>query len=88
MWHKTDWNLCRKHPELLKIPQPQWLFGGDAEAFAYENYNAAVKHLTTGEPITLTNIPEGHKHSDWTIELMMELEKDQANHDNFIVAKS
>lgn len=70
-WHQTDWEALAANPEFLKLPQPAWLHGADAEQYAYDNFEAVVSHLKYNTPFTSTNVPEGYVHSDWTIETMM-----------------
>lgn len=43
-----------------------------------DNMDAAIDSVENGTSFTNTNVPEGHKHQDWTVESMMELEKQQA----------
>jgi 2-polyprenyl-6-methoxyphenol hydroxylase-like FAD-dependent oxidoreductase len=75
VWHQTDWAAVRANPDLLKMPQPAWLFGGDAEKYAYDNYDAVVEHILKGTPFTSINVPEGYVHEEWTIETMMKAEQ-------------
>lgn len=70
-WHQTDWEAVAKDPSLLKLPQPRWLNGHDAEQYAKDNFEAAVSHLNRGTLFRSTNIPEDHVHEDWTIGEMM-----------------
>lgn len=70
-WHQTDWAALATNPEILKLPQPAWLNGSDAEKYAYENFEGVKANLENGAPFRSTNIPEDHVHSDWTIEDMM-----------------
>jgi hypothetical protein len=75
VWHQTPWDLVKAHPELLKMPQPAWLLGADAEKYAYDNYDAVVAHFEKGTPFINTNLPEGYVHEDWTIDTMLEKER-------------
>ncbi|KAH8753277.1 hypothetical protein F5883DRAFT_632839 [Diaporthe sp. PMI_573] len=59
-WHQTDWEAVQKDPECIKLPQPDWLYGEDAEAYARENYDAVVEHLDKGLPFKNTNVPPGY----------------------------
>lgn len=70
-WHQTDWEMLRSNPEILKLPQPHWLNGANAEQYAYNNFEAVKANLETGAPFKSTNIPDDHVHTDWTIEDMM-----------------
>lgn len=77
-WHQTDFEAARKNPELIKMPQPAWLYGHDAEKYTYDRYLDAIKSIESGTPFVSTNIPEDHVHEDWTIETMMALEGTKA----------
>ena len=70
-WHRTDWDLVRKHPETLEQKQPYWLFGADPEAYAHEAYDEVVKCLKNGQPFIPKNVPKGYQDQDWTMEDMM-----------------
>ena len=84
-WHQTDWAALASNPDILKLPQPRWLNGSDAEQYAKDNFEPAVASLKTGTPFTSTNIPEGHVHEDWTIETMMAMEGQVAGSDFYVV---
>jgi len=84
-WHQTDWEAVAKNPEFLKLPQPVWLNGHDAEQYAYENYDAVTSHVLNGTPFKSTNIPEGHVHEDWTIATMLAAEGKQAEEGFYLV---
>jgi hypothetical protein len=77
VWHQTDWDLVKAHPEVLNMQQPAWLFGGDSEKYARDNYDAVVSHVKKGTPFQSTNVPEGHVYEPWTIESMLERERMQ-----------
>jgi hypothetical protein len=77
VWHQTDWDLVKAHPEVLNMPQPPWLFGADAEKYASDNYDAVVSHLKKGTSFENTNVPEGYVHQPWTIDSMLESERIQ-----------
>jgi hypothetical protein len=62
---------------MLKMPQPDWLLGGDAEKYAYDNYEAVISHVENGTPFTNTNLPEDYVHEDWTIDSMLAKERAQ-----------
>ncbi|KAM5346043.1 hypothetical protein ACJ41O_009048 [Fusarium nematophilum] len=74
-WHQTDWERVKRNPEFLKIPQPEWLYSGDAEKYGYEQFDAVVAHLTQGKPFRNTNVPPNFEHDDWSIKTMSELDK-------------
>lgn len=78
-WHQTDWDKVKENPSAIKMPQPEWLYGGDAEKYVYDNIKAVIQHLKEGNPFVSTNVPEGHVHEEWTVETMMAKEKEQAD---------
>ena len=84
-WHQTDWEHVKKNPDFLRIPQPDWLYGADAEAYGYANFDAVMAQLRDGKPFQNTNLPPGHVHQDWTIESMMELDKIRGNQRMYLV---
>jgi hypothetical protein len=80
-WHQTDWDAVAKDPNYLKLPQPKWLYGHDARKYATDNFEAVFLHLRGEGPLVSTNVPEGHVHEDWTVELLLA-------HDGKAVGKS
>ncbi|KAM5356837.1 hypothetical protein ACJ41O_003483 [Fusarium nematophilum] len=84
-WHQTDWERVASNPEYLKLPQPAWLYGSDAEAYGYDNYDAVVSHIKTGAPFQNTNIMEGYVHEDWKIEDLMHVERQVGNKETYLV---
>lgn len=86
-WHQTDWAEVAKNKELLKIPQPMWLYGHDPEKYAYERCDEAVESIVSGKPFTSSNLPEDYVHEDWNVEMMMALEKKQAAEAFYRVSK-
>ena len=77
VWHQTDWELVKANPQVLKMPQPAWLFGADSEKYASDNYDAVVSHIEKGTPFVNTNVPEGYEHQPWTIDSMLKSERIQ-----------
>ncbi|KAJ3545772.1 hypothetical protein NM208_g2352 [Fusarium decemcellulare] len=77
-WHQTDWNAVKANPTLVKMPQPEWLYGANAIRYTIDNMDAAIDNVEKGTPFISTNVPEGHEHEDWSVESMMELEKQQS----------
>lgn len=75
-WHQTDWEAVKKNPEFLRMPQPAWLYGHDAEKYAEEKYEEAASHILKGTPFVSTNLPEGYVHEEWTVEEMMAKENE------------
>ncbi|KAJ3547719.1 hypothetical protein NM208_g1364 [Fusarium decemcellulare] len=71
VWHQTDWDMVSKNPEILKFPQPAWLLGSDAVKYAEDNFEAVKAHIEKGAVFQSTNVPDGHVHQDWTIEMML-----------------
>ncbi|KAJ3548980.1 hypothetical protein NM208_g569 [Fusarium decemcellulare] len=84
-WHQTDWERFANNPEYLKLPQPAWLYGSDAEAYGYDNYDAVVSHIKIGTPFHNTNIMEGYIHEDWTVNDLMNMERKVGNKDTYLV---
>lgn len=70
--------MVAANPELLKMPQPKWLFGSDAERLVNENYEKVMAAVENGTDFRPDNLPDGYVHEDWTVESMMALEKEQA----------
>lgn len=85
-WHQTDWDAVKANSEILKMPQPIWLFGHDAEQYAYDRCAEAVESVRTNKSFKSTNTPKDHVHEDWTVEMMMGLEKEQAREAFYRVA--
>lgn len=59
----------------MKMPQPTWIYGHDAEQYAYDRLQEAVDSVENGTTFHSTNTPPGHVHEGWTVEVMMALEK-------------
>jgi len=74
VWHQTDWDAVAKDPSFLRMPQPAWLLGHDARKYARDNFEAVVSHLQHGTPLVATNVPEGHVHEEWTVEMLLDRE--------------
>jgi hypothetical protein len=86
-WHQTDWEFIKSNPEFLKMPQPRWLYGHDAEQYAKDRADDVVKSIQDPSiPFRSTNIPEDHVHEDWTVEMMLALEGQQAKEHFYKVA--
>ena len=85
-WHQTDWEVVASNPEFLKMPQPKWLFEFDAEKYAADHLEQVVDSVENGSAFISTNVPEDHVHEDWTVEMMMALEKEQTKEHFFKVA--
>jgi len=70
--------MVARHPEILRMPQPSWLFQHDAEQYAYDRCDEAVDSVRKDTYFQSRNIPEGHVHEEWTVEMMMDMDKRQA----------
>ena len=77
-WHKTNSKEFGKNPNTINLPQPDWLYAHDAEAYSYARWDNVVAHLKEGKPFKSTNTYEGHLHEDWTVAGVMEAEKEIA----------
>lgn len=85
-WHQMDWEMVASNPEFLKMPQPLWLYDFDAEQYTYDRFDEVVQSVEKGTTFESKNVPEGHVHEDWTVEMMMTLEKEQAKEHFYRVA--
>ncbi|KAI0147876.1 FAD/NAD(P)-binding domain-containing protein [Hypoxylon sp. NC0597] len=50
------------------LHQGKWLWAHNPEKYATENFTKARASLENGSPFENTNLPLGHKWSDWTME--------------------
>ncbi|OTB08689.1 hypothetical protein M426DRAFT_159593 [Hypoxylon sp. CI-4A] len=59
-----------KNDKLVEPPlrMGKWLWTHNPEKYATENFAKARDHLEKGTPFENTNLPLGHKWSDWTME--------------------
>lgn len=85
-WHQTDWDMFKKNPEFLKIPQPDWLYSGDAEKYSNEKFDEVMAHLKEGKPFKNTNVPPNYVPDDWSIKTMQELDKKKGTEDLYKIA--
>lgn len=74
---ETDWDKVKLDPRRAAPKLPAWIFSHDPEAFAYENYEKAVKLSHEGVPETQhgdipPNFPKGYEYEPWNIEKIME----------------
>ena len=53
----------------------RWIIEHDPEAYALENYEAALAHLQNGEPFQNTNTPPGMVYKPWTIDSLIEAQE-------------
>ena len=58
MWHKTDWEHAKKHPESIQLPREDWIFGHDAEKHA-ETVFEDVREEIRGEATAKSAINSG-----------------------------
>ncbi|KIV87928.1 hypothetical protein PV11_03443 [Exophiala sideris] len=62
-WHKTDFEAPKKNSQSLSMPLPAWLFGHDAQGYAYEGIAAAASSIENGTEYILDNEPPpGQEH--------------------------
>lgn len=85
-WHQTDWEAVKQNPEYLKMPQPTWLYCHDARQYAYDRCDDAVASLQNGSEFKSTNLPDGYKHEEWTVEMMLALEDAQVQENVYKIA--
>ncbi|GME32802.1 hypothetical protein GTA08_BOTSDO07409 [Neofusicoccum parvum] len=72
--HHTDWEAVKKDPSLAKPTLPEWGVVHDAEKYAYENAQAALKGLKSGIKFKSTNVPEDYVYQEWNVQTLMDLE--------------
>ncbi|KAF4304522.1 hypothetical protein GTA08_BOTSDO07409 [Botryosphaeria dothidea] len=60
-FHHTDWDAVKANP-------------GWAKAYAYDNAKAALESVKSGSPFQNTNVPEGHRVQEWSINDLIQLE--------------
>lgn len=85
-WHQTDWERVKREPEFLKIPQPDWLYRGDAEKYGYEQFDAVMAHIKEGAPFRNTNVPDNYVPEDWNIKTMTEIDGRTGTDDVYKIA--
>lgn len=64
----TDWEAIAKNPSKVRTRFPKWIFSHDPEAYVYEKYGEAFRHVTVGTRFVNTNVPPGHTVVPWTME--------------------
>lgn len=74
IWHRTDWDLVKANPDLLKMKQPAWLFAADPELYAETVYDEVIECVKSGKPFTPTNVPEDYEPQHWSIADVMKME--------------
>jgi 2-polyprenyl-6-methoxyphenol hydroxylase-like FAD-dependent oxidoreductase len=48
-WHKADFEMVKKNPEVLKLQREPWLLDFDSERHAYEVYDGVVEDFRREE---------------------------------------
>lgn len=43
LWHKTDWDKVKEDPSSIGFPREDWIHQFDAEWYAEENFESALK---------------------------------------------
>jgi 2-polyprenyl-6-methoxyphenol hydroxylase-like FAD-dependent oxidoreductase len=64
----TDWKAIAEDPSKVRTRFPKWIFSHDPEAYAYEKYGEAFKHLAAGTEFSNSNVPPGHTFVPWTMD--------------------
>lgn len=70
IWHKTDWEEFKRNKHYIELPQPDWIFGHDPQAYAYMEFETAAKAVETGGEYHPRNIPQAgmnHRKNDFDI---------------------
>ena len=68
IWHKTDWKVFNNNNKCLELPQPNWIFKHDCQAYAYEEFEKGARSVLTGEAYVPHNVPEigvNHRTNDF-----------------------
>ncbi len=72
-YQHTTWDAVTKNPEAIKAKYGRWIWGHDAEAYAYENYGNVLRSLVDkGVKFVNTNIPPGYVVKGWSFEELIE----------------
>lgn len=56
-WHKTDWDTVKQNPKSIEFPREDWIHGFDAEKYAEDNYDEAIKKLAIKQEPEEENAP-------------------------------
>lgn len=51
----------------------RWLIDHDPEQYVYDNWQACVNHIVSGDPFENTNIPPGYTYEPWTMDGLTEM---------------
>lgn len=73
MWHQTDFEHAKRHPEKLAQMTGRWITDHDPEEYTYQNWKKCVNHLVSGAEFKNTNIPPGYSYKAWTIDELLSL---------------
>ena len=68
MWHNTDMEAAKKHPEKLAEMTGRWITNHDPEQYVYDNWSKCVDALGRVKVFQNTNIPPGYTVKPWKIE--------------------
>ncbi|KAI1327941.1 FAD/NAD(P)-binding domain-containing protein [Xylariaceae sp. FL0255] len=68
--HHVDMSLLDegKNPFEGAFHLGRWIWQHTPEAYAREQFKAALDHLQSGAPFENTNLPPGHMFEDWTVD--------------------
>lgn len=72
MWHHTDWEAVKKNPAILSKIVGRWVMVHDPEQYAYDNYEAAARHVIEGTPFPNSNSVPGYTYKPWDIKDLLE----------------
>ncbi|KAK7724908.1 hypothetical protein SLS57_004179 [Botryosphaeria dothidea] len=73
-FYHTDWDAVKANPGLAKVDNPEWALSHDSEAYAYDNAKAALESVKSVIPFQNTNVPEGHRVQERSINDFIQLE--------------
>ena len=69
--HTADVSALQENPQNTTIgffKIGRWVWNHNPEAYARENYEACLAHLTEGTPFKNSNVPVGHVYQPWSLE--------------------
>ena len=82
IWHHTDYDEAKKHPEKLGEMTGRWITQHDPELYVYDNWEKCVNALVTGTKFKNTNIPPGYEYKPWTIDEVLSADGKSAAEDD------
>ncbi|KAF2092640.1 FAD/NAD(P)-binding domain-containing protein [Rhizodiscina lignyota] len=56
MWHKTDWEHAKKHPESIQLPREDWIFQHDAGKHAEAVFDDVRAEVNTGTSVNSESV--------------------------------